>query len=53
MKEILDEFVGKQLTTCMGELILKKARHRIVNSRSAHGDTMELDVTITPSSVPL
>ena len=27
VKEILDEFVGKQLTTHMGELILQKAGH--------------------------
>ena len=39
VKEILDEFVGKQLTTHMGELILQKAGHRMVNS--AHCDTME------------
>ena len=30
VKEILDEFVGKQLTTLMGELILQKAGHRMV-----------------------
>ena len=39
VKEILDESVGKQLTTHMGELILQKAGHRMVNS--AHCDTME------------
>ena len=39
VKEILDEFVGKQLTTHMGELILQKAVHRMVNS--VHSDTME------------
>ena len=39
VKEILDEFVGKQLTTHMGELILQKAGHRMVNS--VHCDTME------------
>ena len=51
VKEILDEFVGKLLTTDMGELILQKAGHRMV--KSAHCDTMELDVTLTHSSVPL
>ena len=39
VKEILDEFAGKQLTTHMGELILQKAGHRMVNS--AYCDTME------------
>ena len=51
VKEVLDEFVGKQLTTHMGELILLEAGHRMVNS--AHCDTMGPDVTLTPSSVPL
>ena len=37
VKEILDEFVRKQLTTHMGEL--QKAGHRMVNS--AYCDTME------------
>ena len=51
VREILDEFVGKELTTHMGELILQKAGHRIV--KAPHCVTMELDVNLTHSSVPL
>ena len=53
VKEILDEFVGKELTTHMGELILQKAGHRMV--KSEHFDTMEpaADVSLTHLSVPL
>ena len=51
MKEILDELEGKLLTTDIGELILQKAGHRMV--KSAHCDTMELDVTLTHLSLPL
>ena len=51
VKEILDKFVGKLLTTDIGELILQKAGHRMV--KSAQCDTMKPDVTLTHLSLPL
>ena len=49
MKDILGEVVSQHVTGSMGEMILKKARHRTVDV--ADGDEIGLDININPSSL--